>query len=79
MASPMQSKNRTSLVQSENHQQQNRENNVDVNVNEFAAKYKSKRGKYPGRESKGINFEKGASTSLTELRLKDTAPYNELI
>ena len=56
--------NHSSLIQVENQSQQNSEDNVNVNVATFAAKYQSKRGKYLGTFAHDPVSEKGASTFL---------------
>ena len=47
MAYQMHDVNKSSLVQDDNQSQNKSEGNVNVNVATFAAKYQSKRGKWP--------------------------------
>ena len=71
MANQMQNANQSSLVQHEIQPQHNPDDNVNVNVATFAAKYQSKRGKYPKAGVPETVWEKSASNypSLINLDL----------
>ena len=63
------SMNQNSSIQGQNDNKQNRDGNINVSVKDFAAKFKSKRGKYPGRTLTWLESKKSVSISLMKIHL----------